>query len=111
MANKKLENLISRSKQLADELKAKEEAKAKVDEEIEKLQMQELKAFLISKKMKLDNSFYDVISLVKQILDSGIEINKLREMAGIEVKAENGEKSSPAVTEKKNTEDNTENEE
>ena len=110
MANKKLDNLISRSKQLADELKAKEEAKAKVDEEIEKLQMQELKAFLITKKMKLDKSFYDVISLVKQILDSGIEINELREMAGIEDKTESVEKSTPAVTEKKNTEGYTENE-
>ena len=89
MANKKLDKLLSRSKELAEELKAKEEAKAKLDNEIEKLQIKELKAFLISNKMGLDPEFYDMALLVKQIMDSGVKPDEIREMVGIDVSAEN----------------------
>ncbi len=80
--NKKLEKLCSRSKELAEEIKAKEEAKAKVDSEIEKLQMQELKAFLITNNIGLNDGFYDMAMLAKQIIDSGIDSKEIRELLG-----------------------------
>ena len=67
MANKKLDKLLSRSKELAEELKA----------------------FLISNKMGLDPEFYDMALLVKQIMDSGVKPDEIREMVGIDVSAEN----------------------
>ena len=83
--NKKLEKLLSKSKELAIELKAKEEEKARIDSEIERLKMQELKAFLISNNMGLDDEFYDMARVVKQMIDSGITSKDIKEMVGIKV--------------------------
>lgn len=104
--NKKLEKLCSRSKELAEEIKAKEETKAKIDSEIEKLRMQELKAFLITNNIGLDDGFYDMAMLVKQIIDSGIDSKEIRGMLGTEESPAEKEKTDDKVnkaTEEKNS--------
>ena len=104
--NKKLEKLLSKSKEMADELKEKEQAKAKIDEEIDKIQMKELKSFLVSNNMVLNSEFFDLMVLVKQILDSGVGIGELKELTGTESNAENDSKKNTAVpSEKKITEE------
>ena len=87
---KKLDKLLLKSKELAEELKEKEKVKAKVDEEIERLRMKELKSFLVLNNIDLDTDFYCIAQLVKQMFDSGIGADELKEMVGIEDKASNG---------------------
>lgn len=87
--NKRLEKLLSKSKEMADELKEKQQAKAKVDEEIEKIQMKELKAFLIANDMILNSDFFDLMALVKGLIDNGIGMNELKELAGTESQTKN----------------------
>lgn len=110
--NKKLEKLYARSKELADELKTKEEAKAKIDSEIEKLQMQELKAFLITNDITLNDDFYDMAKLVKQIIDSGVNTDEVKGIIDISGKAAGkNESDNTGASENKLTEETESNEE
>lgn len=105
--NKKLEKLYAKSKELADEIKTKQETKEKIDSEIEKLQMQELKAFLITNNIVLDDAFYDIAKLAKQMIDNGINTDEIKGKVKIDEKtiekkkADESEISNNSVSEEK----------